>query len=173
MKKFFILGLTVCALLVLPSCADTQYHELSYQRYPISITGTLEKEDLKCGVTVTVTAANTGEITIDSPESLSGYRFRVENGSVLVFYEDIEIELVPDSVKGICRIVGMLSLEGKEASSIDLEENDSGSFSRRKFNFEDSQITVYTKTGENLPCRIVSEAGGSEIVLNIDTLILQ
>ncbi|MBR4882121.1 MAG: hypothetical protein IKU19_09305, partial [Clostridia bacterium] len=79
-------------LLSLVSCSN-QKHIPDFQSFPITLSGTLTCNDSSCAITAVMQDKDTCHITIDSPELLRGYSFKVDNTGISVYYDDMQIEL--------------------------------------------------------------------------------
>lgn len=168
MKRFFITA--IIFVFVFSSCRAKTEDILGYQKYPMMVTGTLAYDGHSYAVTVTLSKDKTASISVNAPESLTGYKFSVENGRVRVYYEGMEIELNSSAADiPVMWITDMLSLsrsdylrtEHKKDSDTVLFADGSG------------ETEVCFTEGGTLPYRIIYTFGNKKAVLDIDTFIIQ
>lgn len=168
MKRFIVLLILITVLLC--SCASAPKNVPEYQSYPLTLTGTLSAKDFSCALTVTLTDKNKANITIDSPETLKGYGFTVDNSEIWVYYDDMKADLPPVSADiPILRVVDMLCLTETDCTYIRKDKEVTVAF------YDDtvSKTAVYLRRDEDIPFRIEHTRDGSTVDLEIDTLITQ
>lgn len=168
MKRFLITVIIITALF--SSCGSEAQKILEYQKYPMTVTGTLVTDTLSCAVSVTMTSENSASICINSPETLKNYSFEVENEKITAFYEEMEIELCSSAFElPVGQIADMLSLS-PEAYKYSRTEKET------RYDFYDdtiSETVIISENSEGIPKRIEHTRNNKTITLEIDSLIIQ
>ena len=168
MKRFFIILLILT--ISLPGCAKGGQDILGYQDYPMTVTGTLSEEDFSCAVTVNLTESGSAEIAIDSPPTLTGYSFKVDNGEIWVYYDSMEIDLkaAADDIP-VLWLSDMLSLK-KEDYRYSAKK---GSSQFDYFESDTAKTVISRYADKDIPYRIEYFKEGKTLTFDIDTLIVQ
>ncbi len=167
MKRFIVILFIL--ILCLCSCGR-EVDILGYQNYPMTVTGTLTQGDFSCAVTVNISQKGVAELTVDSPETLKGYSFKVDNGSIWVYYDNMEIDLhaLQEDIP-MMWVSEMLSVDCEEHKYSRSEDNTRLDF----FVGDTAETVVYTLEGEEAPYRIEYSRQGQTLRFDIDTLIVQ
>lgn len=168
MKRFLITLIIIAALF--SSCGTEAQKILEYQKYPMTVTGTLITDGLSCALCVTMPNENTAEISVSSPDTLKNYRFTVDGEKIKVFYEDMEIELCSvASELPVGQIADMLSLS-PEDFKYSRTENDI----RYDFYADSlSETVIISEKSEKNPKRIEHKRDKNTVIFEIDSLIIQ
>ncbi len=157
MKRIFVILITL--VIMLSGCGGRQSDPLAYQSYPLSAAGTLTCGDLSCCVRITLSEKGRAKISIESPETLSGYSFEVDKEEVWVYYDDMQIPLSKNPVKGIASVCDMLSIDGECYIDTYNDMIDGVNTCYSVFRTDAADITVYTEAGKETPYRIDYEGG--------------
>ena len=156
-------------LLLLTSCAQEEKLPL-FEEYPYTLTGTLSYNGSCCAISAVSDGKGECRINIESPENLRGYSFKVDNSSVWVYYDNMEIELNTGRTEipfALLPIMLGVSREDFEYS-LDNSENTDYHFSK-----DGSAILVSVRRKEELPCRVVYKKEGTVLTLDIESFIIQ
>ena len=167
--KFTVLFIVFC-LCLFTSCAQKQNY-LSYQRCPMRISGTLYVDGLSCNLTLTMKESDVGEITLDSPERLSGYRFAVNNEGIWVYYDDISLPLEENGLGvGISTLVDMFSLDPESLSEIGSKKIGETEHIRLVYPKNDIAVSVYINPNETIPVKLEAQKENSCIIFGVDSI---
>ncbi len=154
-------------LLILCSCGSEKKIP-SLESYPITLSGNLSYNGNSYAVTSVIHGTHSADITIDYPENLSGYSFKVDNSSVWVYYDSMQIELK----NGIADIPFALIPEMLSVSYSDFEscrtEGDALIYYYKK---DGSLIRINTKRNEDKPCRIEYTGEQGTVIFDIESFI--
>lgn len=161
MKRILIPILVFC-LAFAPSCAEKSEHWTP--SFPCTLTGQLSTKDISLCVTVVVSDTDRVDIAIDSPETLSGYSFRIEPKKTGVYYDGMEISL-PDSFYPPLAIAEMLSVSREDFSYSREKDGERIDF----FVKEGAEISVYTPKDTKDPRLIKYSAQDLDIDLEISS----
>ncbi len=166
MKRIVIL---LVLLLLLTSCGQDKRIP-TFDSYPMTLSGTLSYNGKEFAVTSVIRDGDCAEITIDSPENLSGYRFKVDNSGVWVYYDNMQIELHDANIDiPFSLLPKMLSV-----SREDFEQYRTDSESRIYHYRKDTYKTViYVKRTEELPYRIEYTGENISLTFDIESFIAQ
>ena len=135
----------------------------------MTVTGTLVTEGIGYAVTVALPEKNKAQITINSPRTLAGYSFSVDDGKVCVFYESMAIELVPPAAQlPMAWVSDMLSLAPEDYLYSTEEDGMTVSY----YSSDKGETVIYSRDS-NTPCRIKHTLNNKTLVLEIDTLLIQ
>lgn len=170
MKVKIIITVLLCTALLLCSCKkDTDY--LSYQSYPMEVKGTLTVDTLCCKVTLKMEEYGRGEIILDSPERLSGYRFSVDKEGVWVYYDDICIPLEEEGLGvGVSLLVDMFSCDSETLCEISSHKIGETEHTRVVYPKDGFSVAVYLKPNESVPTQIEAQKDDSCAIFAIDSI---
>lgn len=136
----------------------------------MTVTGTLTQGDMSYALTLTLSDKSRAKISIDSPDTIRGYSFTVDNEGIWVYYDDMQIDLhAVGSHIPILWVVDMLSLSEEDYRYSRKEEDATVSF----YEYEDTQTVLYTRKNEDFPFRIEHTRKQGSVRFDIDTFILQ
>ena len=148
MKRVIIILLVL--LCFITSCAQEKKIP-AFEDFPLTLSGTFTYNGTSIALSAVLQSKNSCDISIDSPENLTGYSFKVDNSEVWVYYDNMQIELnnggidIPFSL-----LPEMLSVsrEDFEYSRTD-EENVIYYYKKNE-----TDTAVYVKRTTGAPCRI-------------------
>ena len=166
MKRIVIL---LVLLLLFTSCGQ-QNRIPSFDAYPMTLTGTLSYNGSCFAVTTLLQDRDQADITIASPENLSGYSFKVDNTGVWVYYDNMQIELHNTNIDIPFSFLPRML----DVSREDFTQYRTDSENRIYHYTKDSHSTViYIRRTEQLPHRIEYTEDGISLVFDIENFIVQ
>ena len=167
MKRVIIVLLVLFCFLV--SCGQEKKIP-AFESYPVTISGVLTYNGVSCALTVTMREKNLLDITIDSPENLSGYRFKVDNSKVWVYYDSMQIELNGTDTDFPFSLLAQATSVSRE----DFEYSRTDGENRIYYYKTDGNTAViYVKRSEDIPCRIEYTKNNTTLILDIESFIVQ
>ncbi len=156
-------------LLLLTSCGQEKKLPV-IETYPVTLSGTLESNGASVAITVVLKSSDSCDIGIDSPDTLSGYRFEVDCSRVRVYYDDMQIEPGGGSVSiPFSLLPEMLSVS---RGDFEYSRND-GENTIYHYTKNSADTAIYVRKGEELPCRIEYKSEGALLTLDIESFIIQ
>ena len=166
--------LIICLLLftVLSFCACQKKDDyLSYQSYPMSITGDFCVNSILCDVTVEMTAMGEAQISFEDPESLEEYRFTVDKKGFWVYYDDISIPLDPKGVgMGVSILPEMFSCNEASLCEINSAKIGGKEYTGYVYSENDCRITVYFESDSKIPSVLRLQSEDSCAVFKVDSI---
>lgn len=156
-------------LLLIPSCGAEQRIP-TFESYPLTLSGILTYNGTSCAVTAVIFGKDACEISIDSPENLSGYSFKVDNGSVWVYYDNMQIELKTGSIEMPITLIPEMLAVSREEFEYSRADSENTVYYYTK---DSADTTIYIRRAEKLPHCIEYKKGNVSLSFEIESLMVQ
>lgn len=164
-----IVTILLVLLCFLASCAQDKKIPV-LESYPITLSGTLTHNGTSVALNAVIRDKDSCEITIASPESLSGYSFSFDSHGARVYYDDMQIELKSGGFDvPLALLPRMLSVSREDFEYSRTDEENLIYYYKK----DGADTVVYVKLGEDYPCRIEYTEGSVSLTLDIESFAIQ
>lgn len=167
MKRVIIILLLL--LCFITSCAQ-QKKIPTFEDFPLTLSGTLAYNGTSVALSAVLKSKSSCDISIASPESLTGYSFKVDNSEVWVYYDNMQIELKNGGIDiPFSLLPKMLSVSREDFEYSRTDEENLIYYYKK----DGTDTVVYVKRGEEFPCRIEYTKDNVNITLDIESFAIQ
>ena len=163
MKRVFLLLL----LLPLLCGCGTERPIPTVEQYPVSITGELSYNGTDHTVSIVLCAPGCGTVTVDAPENLSGYSFKVDNSLIWVYYDNVEAPLSGVTDHPFLNIIKALSVS-REDFEYFRSDRDTVIY---HYTAEAADVAIHTYSSDTTPIRVEYTRENVCVRLDITNLI--